>query len=429
MVSAYLHQLDGASWLGERKRAILGDEPGLGKTRTLLLSGPGGQTLVICPAIVRTHWQREAALLGFPAELLETISYDKAVRGGRELMKQLLGRGRVKRLILDEFHYLKHPTSQRSQIILGKNALSIAYARFVPTVHLASGTPMPRNPLELWTTVASMFPHVAVKHGITTTAQWKERFCVTRPVKTRGVWRDKVVGAKNVPLLKEILAEIMLRRTLDDVGLDVPRLDFQVLSLDAKELFDDYSEGRSEALHELNRDVPELASIANDPHVARMRRRLGELKVAPVVEMVRSFLAETDEKIVIFAHHRTVLHALRELLKDFGVAYIDGDVGEPARDSERTRFLTDPRCRIFLGQNIACQTGLDGLQKVARRGLIVEPDWTPDTNYQLGKRIARIGSVEESRCVMQMVALAGTLDEAIVGQNARETRMVNEVLS
>jgi SWI/SNF-related matrix-associated actin-dependent regulator 1 of chromatin subfamily A len=431
-VTAYLHQREGATWLAGRKRALLTDDCGLGKTGTALetarlLGNP--QMLVISPAIVRSHWLREASRVGYPLNRIEVISYDEAVRGGRERLKDLLRGGRVGYLWLDEFHYCKHHTSLRSQIVLGKNAAALAYQRFVPTVHGGSGTPMPRNPLELWTIVASMFPAVAVKHGISTTEQWTEHFCVTRPVRTRGVWRDKVVGAKNVETLRAILAEISLRRTAGDVGLDVPQLDFQVLPVDVKA---DAQLGMDQVLAEkLWLDAQftgDLEAIAKDPHVARMRRRLGELKVGPVLEMVRDALEQSDEKLVLYAQHTNVLHALRDELKEYKPAFIDGSVGPKARDTEKDRFVMDPECRVFIGQNQACQTGLDGLHKVARRAVLVEPDWAPDVNYQLGKRIARIGSVERRHCIAQMVTLANTLDEAIVAQNVRETRMVNEVM-
>lgn len=421
----YKHQLDGAAWLASRStgRGYLGDEPGLGKTRTVIEALHRSNTLrplIVCPAIVRTHWHREHTAWSLGLDMT-VKSYDEIVRGGNELMVKLIRDEKIDALVLDEAHYLKHATSQRALQLLGKDG----YARRLPFVFPASGTPMPRNPLELWTIMGSLFPEVAIAHGIKTQEQWKDSFCVTRPRMVRGVWTDKVVGMKNVEKLKAILDQVMLARRLEDVGLDVPALDFQVLRLDAKDSSGQYLGLDRHATAAVM--VGALEDIANDPQVARMRRRLGELKVAPVAEMLTSQLADSADKVVVFAHHRTVLSALRELFKNFGVAYIDGDVGQPARDAEIDRFRTDPRCRVFLGQNIACSTGMDGLQHVARRAVIVEPDWSGDVNYQLGKRVARMGSIEQDRCIVQMVALAGTLDEAIVGQNARETRMVAEI--
>jgi SWI/SNF-related matrix-associated actin-dependent regulator 1 of chromatin subfamily A len=142
--------------------------------------------------------------------------------------------------------------------------------------------------------------------------------------------------------------------------------------------------------------------------------------------MLRSQLADSTEKVVVFAHHRNVLAALRETLASYGVVVIDGDVTERGRDAAIDRFQHDEKTRVFLGQNVACMTGMDGLQQVAHRALLVEPDWTAVNNVQLGKRVARIGQ-HAGRAIVQMVALAGTLDEAIVAQNLRETRMAAAV--
>jgi SWI/SNF-related matrix-associated actin-dependent regulator 1 of chromatin subfamily A len=414
-VTLFEHQRDGAAWLADRPRAYLGDEPGLGKTRTVLRAlGDLGcsNTLIVTPAIVRTHWRRESELMAVRPLVM---SYDEVVRGGAKLMRELLVEEAIDGLVLDEAHYCKHATSQRAQILLGKDG----YARRLERVWLASGTPMPRNPRELFTQLCYLRPDVLVKHGVARLDAWTERFCVVKPTFARGKKVEKVIGVKNADQLQEILAEVMLRRTLDDVGLDVPEIFWQTLRLDGQGDASELSGVSRETLAAIN--AGDLESIADDPHVARMRRRLGELKVTPVAQMLSSQLADSDEKIVVFAYHRSVLHALRELLGPFGVAYVDGEVTGRARDEAIDRFQTDPRCRVFLGQNIACQTGIT--LHAAHRVVLVEPEWMGDVNFQLAKRLARIGSTA-SRCVAQMIALAGTLDEAIIGQCEREARMV-----
>lgn len=418
----YQHQTEGAAWLAARPKAYLGDKPGTGKTRTLIAAAVQAgvqRPLIVCPAIVQTHWRRE--LLHMARVELDPViaSYDAVTRGGNELMRDLLLEQDVDALILDEAHYCKHATSQRAQQLLGPNG----YARRLATVWPASGTPVPKNAGEFWTVLSSLFPEVALEHGLRTHADFAARFCVMRGAWTRGKYVEKPLSGviNNEAEFKAILAKVMLVRTLDDVGIDVPTVDWQVLRLNGGAMpgfFTGEGCGDVELALQMGED---LALIATDPHVARMRRRLGELKVAPVAQMLASELADSDEKVVVFAHHTRVLESLRELLKSFGVAYIDGDVRDTARAREIDRFQDDPRTRVFLGQNIACQTGIT--LTAARRVVMVEPDWTAVVNQQLGHRVARIGQTAR-RCVVQMVALADTLDEAIVGQNAREVRML-----
>lgn len=425
-MTLFQHQLTGASWLSERPKAYLGDEPGLGKTRTIIrgMRAAGVQKpLIVCPAIVRTHWHREgyADAQEFGGEDFPIMSYDQIVRGGYPLMKELLTSG-VDALVLDEAHYAKHSTSQRTKILLGKDG----YARRLERVWLASGTPQPKHPGELWTMLSSVFPEVVLRYGIKTAEQWKQKFCIVRSRFIRGEYREKVVGAQNVELLQEILHQVMLRRTLKDVGLDVPQIWWQQMRVDADVAGIPIGDIDTYRLIERTVDrARELESIAADPHVARMRRRLGELKVAPVAEILASQLADSNEKIVVFAHHTSVLHSLRELLGNFDPAYIDGDTAH--RDEEIDRFANDPRCRVFIGQNQAVGTGTDGLQKSgAHRAIFVEPDWTAANNVQLAKRLARIGGKVE-RVIAQFVTLSGTLDEGIVAQNIRESAIAADV--
>lgn len=434
-MSLYEHQTVGAAWLAARDRGYLGDVPGLGKTRTLIRAAidTAYKPLVVCPAIVRTHWHREFDTFGRDRWAI-VKSYDEIVRGGNALMKDLILNEKIDTLLLDECHYCKHASSKRAQQLLGQDG----YARRMARVYAASGTPVPKNPLEFATTLLSLFPEVALDHDIRSIADFRDRYCVTRGAFVRGQWREKVLPQINHEAdFKEMLSKCMLRRTLDDVGIDVPELDWQMVRLDGDVKGEQWDEakymmdrgwGNDIVMHfRMIRDgcfgSADLAAIADDPHIARMRRRLGELKVVPVLEMVTQQLADSDEKIVIFAHHRQVLHALHEPLLGFGAVYVDGDTSQAQRDYAIDAFQNDPARRVFIGQNIACQTGIT--LTAARRVILVEPDWTATVNQQLGARIARIG--QRHRCVGQMIALAGTLDESIIRQNIQEVKLADAI--
>jgi SWI/SNF-related matrix-associated actin-dependent regulator 1 of chromatin subfamily A len=240
-LTLFQHQLTGASWLSERPKAYLGDEPGLGKTRTLAAaidaSSDVVRPLIVCPAIVRTHWRRELATLGFGPEDAVVKSYDEITRGDIPLMVKLIRDEKIDALVLDEAHYLKHSTSHRTNMILGRNG----YARRLDRVWLASGTPQPKHPGELWTMLSSVFPEVVLRYGIKTAEQWKQKFCIVRGRMIRGVYTEKVVGVQNVELLQEILHHVMLRRTLGDVGLDVPKIWWQQMRVDGELLGDEFA--------------------------------------------------------------------------------------------------------------------------------------------------------------------------------------------
>ena len=417
------HQIVGAEWLSKNPRAYLADAPRVGKTRTALgalikIGEP--VTLVICPAIVQSHWRREADEMGIGR--IYVASYDAVMRGGNALMKDfLIGKG-VTAMIVDEAHYLGNRDSKRTNQVLGIDG----YARRMDTVWALSGTPIPKRPTQLWPILAALFPARMLDAGIKTMKDFSLRFEVTTQRFARGAMRDKVVGVKNADELRALIGPAMLRRTLSDLGGDVPELDWQVLRVDAdtEEITDDATWRNVVAALEDG----SLERIASDPHVARMRRRIGEVKCLGVADLVVEELRDDPtKKVVVFAHHRSVLDALELafVAAKIGIAYIDGGTTPSKRDEEIEAFQNDPNVRIFLGQNIACQTGIR--LDAADTAILVEPDWTAVVNEQLGNRV--IDTQRPGRkCVVQMVALANTIDEGIVSQNRREVRMVSEIL-
>jgi SWI/SNF-related matrix-associated actin-dependent regulator 1 of chromatin subfamily A len=422
------HQVSGAKFLAGRGKALLGDTPGLGKTATaieaLRLKGVY-RPLVICPAIARSHWANEFAKMEWSGEQPHIESFEEITMGGlAHMANHIYGREPIDGLVIDEFMKVKHPTSLRAQLIAGNDG----YARRLEHVIALSGS-IPRHAGELYTTLVSLAPHLLSGAGIKTREQFMSRYTERRFFRANGQMREKVVGQKNVGELQHLLDVVMIKRDLPDVGLDVPKVWWQQMRVDADgfPMIDEM--GRVETNAAVTAALREgtLADIAEDPYIARMRRRIGELKAPAVVEALRDQLEGTGEQIVVFAHHRSVLEILKEGLYEhgLGISYIDGDTSRDDRDAEVKAFQAGKR-RVFIGQNIACQYSLT--LTAAHRVVLVEPDWTADVNYQLGQRIARIGSTAE-RCIGQLVVLAGTLDEAIVRQNERELRQYAELFT
>lgn len=411
----YEHQRAAARTLAERRRVLLGDAPGLGKTRTLLAASYhlGGPALVLCPAIARAHWRHEASVLRH--DKVRILSYDTAIR-----TPPTLAPGET--LILDESHYLKHPTSQRTKLVCAKGGL----ARQAGAVFPASGTPVPRHPGEFAALLLAVWPDVAAEAGLRTLEDVRQRYLVRRGRLVRGQWVEKVISTQHDAEFAALLHQVMLRRTADQIGMDVPSLWFQPWMIEpgwhgTVPAFD--PTGKVEALlRALDAGEP-VDALVHDPEIARYRRRVGEMKAPLVAETLVEEQQAGGEKVVVFAYHRSVLATLRDraLAAGIGVAYIDGDTPEAARTEAVRAFQQDPATRLFIGQNNACRESLT--LTAASRAVLVEPDWTAVLNVQMGSRVARIGQTA-SRCVAQLVGLAGTIDEAVMRQHSRELSRV-----
>jgi DNA repair and recombination protein RAD54B len=162
------------------------------------------------------------------------------------------------------------------------------------------------------------------------------------------------------------------------------------------------------------------------PNMARYRHQVGDLKARAVAELLHEELSTTDQKRVVFCYHRSVLDYLQRELFGYGLVRIDGDTTPTQREENVRQFRELDSRRVFLGQINACGTGLDGLQYAAHEAIIVEPDWSRDTNVQAAHRLARIGQVNPVQ--VRMIALYPSLDEAIVRQFKRECEMVERIV-
>lgn len=426
------HQRVGARKLAGRQRVLLADEPGLGKSRTALLAAMlndgNGNIVVICPAIMRTQWYREAEAVGLvPMVDVVVMSYSGAMLKGQDALYAELQSACT--IILDEVHALKNMGAKRTQMLLG----AASPVRSAPYVYALSGTPLPKgDPAELWPLMASLFPGVAVHYGCRTLKQWQERFCVVQGRMVRGHWVDKTVGVKNAPLLRELLRKVMLRRTVQDVGLSLPPIVWQREALAWGPPMDAQLSTEHEALARAVEGATqaELDLLEKDPEVARVRRKLGLFKVPAILDYLRTQLEGSPERLVVFGYHRDVLRVLHDSLEDDGYAVVsvDGSTPQGRRDAAIRAFQSPEKSapRVFLGQIDACKEGIT--LTAARRVILAEPSWTASTNLQAAHRVARIGQTANVTFAV-MLALANTLDDAVVGQHYRELRQHREVFA
>lgn len=410
------YQLTAARWLSERARGYLADPPGLGKTRELLMGAAlagAERVLVIAPAVALAHWRREFGVIyGTEPGSMMVASYNKFVLNAGTRAEAALFQPEV--AILDEAHMLKHRDSKRSIEVLLKN--SVLDSQYVWP---ASGTPMPRNPYELYPIVRALWPGEMVRDlKIASHDQWRERFTFWK-------WGDfgpKVYGAKNVEMLRDFLKGKLLRRSEKDVLPELPPIRWTTFPLAVE------PETERDAFMATDGIAPEaliLPDRAPTGSVARARRALGMLKVPYALDLIAREMNDSPrEKRIVFAYHRDVLAQLRAGFAPFGVAYIDGSTSLKDREAAERAFQTDPSVRVFVGQNEAA--GLSLTLTAAHRVDLVEPDWRTDFNVQDGKRAHRFG--QEQSVVVRMLSMADTLDEALVAQHHRETRMRGEVI-
>jgi SWI/SNF-related matrix-associated actin-dependent regulator 1 of chromatin subfamily A len=447
----YPFQEVGATWLAGNRVALLADEMGIGKTVQAIRASDligAERVAVICPASVREQWAAEFVRwspkprefqIPYTREALLHSSHSKIL--SYDLARTLSQAIRDNEtpfdvLILDEFHYLKTPGAIQTLAVLGKLGL-VHHAK---RIWALSGTPASNHAGELWTL---LYTFGATKLGYDA---FVERYCKTKATHVPGYGtRHQISGnnAENIPELKAILNRVMLRRTKEEVMLQLPKIAFTdvvvpagVVDIEMESSFIQYVRNPAELDELLNQErklvdgliakaglgamtMKALEAMAGS--VSTLRRYTGLQKVEGVANLVAEELtANAYEKIVIFAIHRDVIEGIRTRLRKFGaVTYYGGHTPETKAD-HLERFMKRKKCRVFIVNITAGGTGVDGLQKVSHEGLFAEQEWNPSKNAQAAMRLHRIGQDKPVR--IRFAGLANSSDQRVANVLKRKSR-------
>lgn len=422
MAELFPYQRDGAKFLATVKRGLLADEMGLGKSAQAIAAAKevGAKVVVaICPASLVENWKREFKRF-WPdyAGTLCVCSYNKAA--------EIYAAGRpIDVLILDEAHYLKSKSAKRTQAIFGpkcdgEGGLMSQAAH----VFMLTGTPTPNNPSELWPLLRAVMPasiEAPTKTGkLKPMAYWTyvNRYCVTQDTG----FGLKILKGKNLAELKTRISPFILRRKKDEVLKDLPPIRFDTLALEGKARWP-FAEDKAVAEALAQDGVAGLKALA--PHVAQLRRVTGMAKAQAAIDWIKEWFEGGGGKLVVFAHHRTVIDALCAAFDD-GPSYVrlDGSCGSDERQRAVDAFQSD-RADLFIGQIQAAGTGITLTASCDM--LFVEQDWTPGNNLQAAMRINRIG--QRNACVVRVAMLAGSIDEDIQRALLRKLTDINKLFS
>ena len=398
------------------KSFLLADEMGLGKTIQALGVAKvlGLETVVIAPASVVPSWQEKARECGIAAEVFSYAKADKAKATG-------------KMLILDEAHYIKNKSAQRTKAV----RRLVADAEKVLAL---TGTPLLNRVEEL----ANILHNVGI---IRSASEFLSQYasCTLRSIRTKYRTiqkREYYLTAEQARVMHELLTKKLpyLRRFKKDVALQLPRKIRSRITLDVeaphasetlrqvaaefarKRGFDPNQFGSPEALVEF--------VFENVPHtvLATARRLYAIAKATAAAEYIENLLAGTDFPIVVFYHHEHVLNALRERVP---AAYIDGSVPQPRR-AELVRDFQAGKYRVLYLSITAAGVGIT--LTAADTAVFVEYDWVPANLLQAEDRINRIGQKSEvtyyhylttkdpvERLILEKILEKATLAEAVLG--------------
>jgi superfamily II DNA or RNA helicase len=399
---------------------LLADEPGLGKTAQALLAAQAADAyplLVVVPNVVKMNWAREAALWTprHPATVVhgdgDSIDgFADIVVVNYELLDRhvgWLGALGFRGMVVDEAHFIKNKSSQRSQHVLElSERIRARLAR--PLLMALTGTPL-INDIEdfraIWqflgwiddTMPLGDLMHALEETGLTPADRDfypAARQCV---IDMGIVRRRKADVAADIP--ERRIADIPVElddkdsRSIRDAERELARrLVSQYETAVAKRRSGDVVEGIDHAL------VRKIAASErknttrkqSGENVFSMMRRIGQAK-AELAGDYAAQLARSAGKVVFFAKHVDVMDAAEELFARRGIRFssIRGDQTSAARQREIDAFVNDLDVTIAVCSLTAAGVGIN--LQVASNIVLAELSWTDAEQTQAIDRSHRIG--------------------------------------
>ena len=433
------YQETGARFLAGRARAGLFDRPRVGKTAQLIramdLLGHSRGWLVV-PAVARENWVREIRRFGIqPRRVCKgntihdfvawqaghydtlVLSYEMAVRWSQYLHKECEP---LDFMHFDEGHMLKNGDTNRAKALLGLESDGVGGAlQWAMCSWWLTGTPVPNDPMDIYT---------FLKHqGVVDIpkAEFLKRFFYSRPTTYGSVQRAK---ADMLPELRQLIGNNSLTRSLEYVAPDLPPLMTTSYVVDGaledvRALIRAHPGLDKQVLDALEKD--DGFKGLNAPHIATLRRVIGEAKAVPYAHLILGELEGGLDKVVIFAHHKAALHTVQQVLWKAGIAcgMITGDTSEKDRTQHQDNFARDPNCRVMLCNIRAAGVAIN-LTAAAAIDLL-EVDWAPWMNFQALMRV--YGQTQTRTVRARFISLANSFDEQVNNIIEAKTRACGDL--
>jgi SWI/SNF-related matrix-associated actin-dependent regulator 1 of chromatin subfamily A len=434
-MNLFPYQRNGVQYILNKKRLIVGDQMGLGKTAqaiAAIVAANAFPCLIICPSSLKINWQREVEKWTTKKAMILTDSVKRTfpyfyesgliqffIVNYQSLKKYFVSKINVrtgedgkklpvtlkdiefaaqkinmfKSVIVDESHRVKELKAQQTKFTRG-------ICRNKEYALLLTGTPVVNKPKDLVSQLG-ILDRLNEFGGYKNFISW---FC-----EADNRWRELNVMLRN---------KCFYRREKSEVLKDLPSKMRQAVICDittAKEYGD--------AMNDLQNYLKQYRQ-ATDEQIQRSMRgeimvRIGVLKnisargkLADVVDYV-SDVVDSGEKIVLFTHLREV----QETLKKFFPAAVTifGSDDSATRQRNIDTFQNDRNTQVIICSIKAAGVGIT--LTASSRVAFVELPWHPADCEQCEDRTHRIGQTNSVQCTYFLGR--DTIDEWIY-------RLINE---
>ncbi len=439
------HQRISVAWLYFKKRALLADTMGSGKTTSaggliamLLETGElsltrdrthrfGGMGRVVivprAPALHQWRTELQRMMPGLNVLIAEGTRKERTqlylqpwqvLLIGPEMLRndfEMIERFDLALLLTDDVDALRNPETDTSYYLdrlggRGTEGARPGTNRYV----IMTGTPLQKRLPELHAILDGLGGASPDKLG-------DRKSFIRRHVRTgtvseynkntgREERREVVVGYKNLHQVKRVIAPLVLRRTAEDLDdVDLPTIIPNDVMLDLypaqRRKYDELKRGVLKIIREEGVQTKRPAALAQLHYGAAICAGLAALGEADgpgtsvKLDWIEHHLTEgdlSDEKVVVFINLKNSVRALQDRLRNRGVGFVTvwgEEKSKAKRAAAQERFWEDPRCRVLIGtKSIEQSLNLQVSRHLVNMDMILNPA----RMEQLAGRIRRDGS-------------------------------------
>lgn len=434
------YQRNGVAYSLQKKRVIVGDQPGLGKTGQAIATmvGAGAKCiLVICPATLRENWKREWNIWTGKTAMVMTdriktswhqyyqvgmcnvfiVNYESLKKYFVESISTPEGKplrlNHIKfretinlfdAVIIDEVHRCKDGRTQTAKFCMG-------ISKGKEWVLALTGTPVVNKPIDL-------IPQLYIIQQLENFGGYKgfvDRYC------------QGYNQASNLKELNYLMHHhCFYRREKTEVLKDLPEKMRNIFRCEIENRAE-YNKAEKDLVtylkENLNKSDAEISkSMRGEVMVLIqiLKKVSARGKVNEVIEHVQEVI-EAGEKIVLFAWHKEIVMELKKHIP--AAVTIVGDDTMDQRQAAVDRFQNDDKCQVIIC-NI--KSGGVGITLTASsRVAFIELPWHPADAEQCEDRCHRIGQKDSVQCTYFLGH--NTIDEYIYQIIEKKRQIVNQV--
>jgi SNF2 family DNA or RNA helicase len=273
-----------------------------------------------------------------------------------------------------------------------------------------TGTPLQKKLREMWSTLEA----VGGDRIFGTQEAFEARHVTTSQVREYDERTGLQTAVRTVPAyrglleVKEKMAPLVLRRKVEDlVDVTLPQVNVNDVLLDLypaqRNKYNELRRGVIQILKEEGSQTKLITALTKIHYGAQIcggLATLGEpdgpntsVKMDWIVEALQGDLE--DEKVVLFANYKNSVRALQSRLSAVGVGFETVWGEQPNKDARKRsqdRFWDDPKCRVLIGTQ-AIEQSLN--LQISRHLINMDMIMNPSRMAQLAGRIRRDGSAHK----------------------------------